>query len=54
MDTVQIMYMLRDFSSFFEVFPSDLLPLSITRTSTVIINADPHTEGGSHWLAVHF
>jgi len=38
----------------FDDFPSYLLPQSITRTSTVIVNADPHTEGGSNWLALHF
>jgi hypothetical protein len=26
----------------------------VTQTGTVIINTDPHTEKGSHWLAVHF
>ena len=31
----------------------DLLPHSITQ-SVNIINANPHTEKGSHWLAVHF
>jgi len=47
--------MLRDVSSFFDVFPSDLLPHSVARNaSTFIVNADPHTEGISHWLAVHF
>jgi hypothetical protein len=37
------------------MFPSDLLPRKIhaARTGTIIINADPHTEKGSHWLAVH-
>ena len=55
MDTVQILCTLCDVSSFLDVFPSDLLPQSIAQTSTtVIVNADPHTEGGSHWLAVHF
>jgi hypothetical protein len=37
------------------VFPSDLL-LQFTerpKYGTVIINANPHTEGGSHWLSVH-
>jgi len=33
--------------------PSDMLPRFVTQTGTVIINADPHTEKGSHWLAVH-
>ena len=36
------------------VFPSDLLPRSIAHACTVIIYADPHTEKGSHWLAVLF
>jgi len=55
MDTVQILSTLRDVSSFLDVFHSDLLPQSITQTTTtVIINADPHTERGSHWLGVHF
>jgi len=54
MDTVQILCALRDVSSFLDVFPSDLLPQSITRTFTVIVNADPHTEERSHWLGVHF
>jgi len=56
MDTVQLLCRLRDVSSFLDVFPSDLLPHSITQTTTttVIINADPHTEGGSLWLGVHF
>jgi len=53
MDTVQILCTLRDARSFIDVFPSDLLPYSIARTCTVIINSDSHTEA-SHWLAVHF
>jgi len=36
------------------VFPSDMLPRSVTQSGKVIINADPHTEKCSHWLAVHF
>jgi len=48
MDTVQILCMLRDVSSFLDVFLPDLLPQSITKTTTNIVNADPHTEGGSH------
>jgi len=54
MDTVQILCTLRDVSSFLDVLPSDFLPQSITRTSTDIVNADPHTEGSSNWLAVLF
>jgi len=44
---------LRNVRSFLGVFPSDLLPQSDTQSGTVIINGDPHTEKGSHWLTVH-
>ena len=54
MDTLQILCALRDARSFAGVFPSDLLPHSIAHACTVIINADPHTEKGPHWLAVKF
>jgi len=54
MDTLQILCTLRNVKSFLGVFPSDILPNSITPSGTVIINADPHTEKGSHWLAIHF
>ena len=53
MDTTQISCTLKEVRSFLGVYPSDLLPRSVTRLGTVIINADPHTEKGSHWLAVH-
>ena len=54
MDTFQIQCTLQNVKSFLGVFPSDLLPpKSISRSGTVIINADPHTERGSHWLAIH-
>jgi len=53
MDTVQILYTLCDVGSFLDVFPTDLLPHSITQTSTVNVNADPHTERLLHWLVVH-
>jgi len=52
MDTVQIMCTLNNIKSFLGAFPSDLLPHSITKPSTVIINTDAHTESGSHWLAI--
>ena len=54
MDTLQILCALRDLSSFAEVFLSDLLPHSIAHACTVIINADPQTGKGSHWVAVQF
>ena len=54
MNTTQILCTLKDVRSFLGGFPSDMLPRSVTQTGTVIINTDPHTEKGSHWLAVHF
>ena len=54
MNTLQILCTLRNVKSFLDVYASDLLPRSITKTCTVIVNADPHKKGGSHWLAVHF
>ena len=54
MDTLQILCTLREVTSFLDVFPSYLLPSSrpILKTRTLIVNADPHIEGGSHWLAI--
>ena len=54
MDTLQILCTLRNVKSFLDFYASDLLPRSITKTCTVIVKADHHTKGGSHWLAVHF
>ena len=52
MDTTQILCTLRDVNFFFYVFPSDHLPHSVARYRTLIVNADPHSEGGAHWLAI--
>ena len=55
MDTGQIMCILNKVKSFLGVFPSDRLPYSIHQQNcTVMINADPHTESDSHWLAIRF
>lgn len=54
MDKMQIMCTLKNVKSFLGVFPSDPLPHSITQSGTIIIDAHPHTEKGSHWLAIHF
>jgi len=54
MNTTQILCTLKDVNSFLGAFPSDMLPRSVTHTGTVIINADPHTEKGPHWLDIHF
>ena len=53
MDTAQILYTLKDVSLFLGVYPSDVLRTSITRSVTLIVNTDPHTAKGTHWLAIH-
>jgi hypothetical protein len=52
MDTVQILCALRNVKSFIGVFASDLIPHSITHSGCLIVNTDPHTEKGTHWLAI--
>jgi len=55
MDTVQKICTFKNIKSFLGVYPSDILPHSIHhQASTVIINTDPHTLEGSHWLTIHF
>jgi hypothetical protein len=55
MNTLQILHTLRDVRSFLGVFPADLLPTqSVIQPTCIIINVDPHTEKGTHWLSVHF
>jgi len=54
MDTVQILCTMRDVDSFLDVLASDLLPLSIPKICTVVVNADPHTRGGLNWRAIPF
>jgi hypothetical protein len=55
MDTVQIICTLTNVKSFLGVYPSHLIPHSIhQQTGTVIINTDPHTQQGTHWIAMHF
>jgi len=55
-NSTQLLCALEDVKLFLGVVPLDLLPQSIARSKdgTVIINTDPHTEYGSHWLAIHF
>jgi hypothetical protein len=53
MNTIQISWALNNVESFAGVFPSDLLPHSITLPSNVIVNTDVHTQSGLHWLAIH-
>ena len=53
MDTAQILCKLKDVPSFLGVYPSDILPPSITLCANLIVNTDPHTASGTHWLANH-
>jgi hypothetical protein len=54
MDTRQIICCLRDVGSFLGFYASDMLPkFPITSYGTLIVNTDPHTATGSHWLAIH-
>ena len=54
MDTLQIQHALQGVNSFLGVYASDLLPLSIVQTGTIIVSNDPHTEPGLHWQAIQF
>jgi hypothetical protein len=54
MDTVQILCTLQNVKLFLGVFHSHFLQHSITRSGIIIVNVDPHTEKGSHWLAINF
>jgi hypothetical protein len=50
---MQILCTLRNVPSFLGVYPSDLLPPhTFTQPGTIIINTDPHTKSGTHWLAI--
>jgi hypothetical protein len=49
---MQISCALKNVKTFLGAFPSDLLPHSITVTSTIIVNRDNHTQPGSHCLAI--
>ena len=50
---MQIMCTLKNVASFLGVYSSDLIPHSISRAGCLIINTDPHTEKGTHWLAIY-
>ena len=53
MDTARKLCTLKDVPSFLGVYPSDILPPSITRSATLILNTYPHTAKWTHWLAIH-
>lgn len=35
------------------VFPSDCLPIKITPSTAFVVNTDPHTKTGTHWIAIY-
>ena len=47
MDSIQFQHALQGLNSFLGVYASDLLPLSIAQTGTIIVNTDPHNEPGT-------
>ena len=49
----QILYMLKDVPSFIGVYPSNIKPSSITRSTTLIVNINTHTAKRTHWPAIH-
>ena len=52
MDTTLIKKLLKSFKCFKGVFPSDLLPLELKTPLTIIVNTDPSSEPGEHWVSI--
>lgn len=56
MDTISINCTIKPFqrqSIFKGVFPCDSLPNQFSLPAIFVINLSPHTEGGTHWVAVY-
>lgn len=34
------------------VYASDRLPRAVSTPAAIVVNTDPHTRGGTHWLAI--
>ncbi len=52
MNTLEIISRLKFCKSFKGVYPVDLIP-KYFNSGTIIINTDPSTKPGSHWVAVY-
>jgi hypothetical protein len=52
MNTQEIQYQLKDYKAFVGVFPCDRLP-SLKPGQAMIVNTDPHTKPGQHWVAFY-
>lgn len=37
----------------FGVYASDCLPVRISSSSALVVNTDPHTKKGTHWIAIY-
>ena len=53
MDTVQILCTLNDVPLFLGVYPSDILPPSVTRSAILIVNTESLIAKGTQWLSIH-
>jgi hypothetical protein len=54
MDLVKIACTLLHVKSFLGVYTSDQLPYVTAQPNSLIVNSDPTTKHGSHWLAIRF
>jgi len=53
MNTTQIDKVLSKHVKYFQgVYPIDLLPSTLIKTSIIVVNLDKHYMPGSHWVAV--
>lgn len=53
MFSTQINKILERVPHFIGCFPRDKLPEIIRRPASLIVNTDPSTEPGEHWVAIH-
>lgn len=54
MNSLQIEHALRRVEGFAGVYPSDCLPQFVHHNSFYVVNFDPSSLPGSHWVAVDF
>jgi hypothetical protein len=52
MDTLMIRKLLKKFKCFKGVFPSDQLPYKTELPLNIIVNTDPSTKPGQHWVCI--
>lgn len=53
MDSTTINKLLKNYSGYLGTFPRDMLPKIQQLPATLIVNTDPSTEPGEHWIAIH-